>query len=111
MEKSSKKLKTILEQIKNYPEFYQKVWLACLEIPQGKTTTYSAIAKKIGHPGAYRAVGNALAKNPFAPDIPCHRVVRKDGKLGGYSAKGGIKAKKNLLMQEASIDNDKENSR
>jgi len=91
-------LKKILKEIKKYPEFYQKVWLACLEIPEGQTRTYKWIAEKIGHPKAYRAVGNALSKNPFAPVIPCHRVIREDGKLGGYT--DGIKKKLELLKKE-----------
>ncbi|MFN3966337.1 MAG: methylated-DNA--[protein]-cysteine S-methyltransferase [Endomicrobiia bacterium] len=92
------KLKKILKEIKKYPEFYQKVWLACLKIPEGQTRTYKWIAEKIGHPNAYRAVGNALSKNPFAGLIPCHRVIREDGKLGGYS--GGIRKKLELLKKE-----------
>lgn len=90
----------IKQKIKKYPEFYQKVWRECLKIPVGETTTYGEIAKKIGRPKAARAVGKALAKNPFAPIIPCHRVVRKDGKPGGYSAKGGIRKKISLLKAE-----------
>ena len=58
------------------------------------------LAKRIGKPGAYRAVANAVGKNPLAPTIPCHRVIRADGSLGGYSAKGGIKAKRKLLLAE-----------
>jgi len=88
---------SLIKKIKtsNYPKFYKKVWMECLKIPKGKITTYSEIAKKIGSPKAARAVGNALSKNPFAPDVPCHRVIRKDGKLGGYSK--GIKEKLKLL--------------
>jgi len=81
----------ILREMKNYPIFYQRVWKACAEIPKGKIRTYGWIALKIGQPGASRAVGTALAKNPFAPNIPCHRVIRKDGSWGGYSGPGGIK--------------------
>jgi O-6-methylguanine DNA methyltransferase len=62
--------------------------------------TYGWIARAIGKPGAARAVGTALAKNPFAPTIPCHRVVRSDGGSGGYSAKGGLKKKVLLLKKE-----------
>ncbi len=91
-------LKKILKEIKKYPKFYQKVWLACLKIPKGQTRTYKWIAKKIKYPNAYRAVGNALSKNPFAPTIPCHRIIRKNGDIGGYS--GGIKKKQKLLKKE-----------
>jgi O-6-methylguanine DNA methyltransferase len=93
----------ILKKIKKYPEFYQKVWIACLNIPKGTTKTYKDIAIDIGHKSASRAVGNALAKNPFPPFIPCHRVIRSDGKLGGYSGKGGIKMKKKLLNEEKNL--------
>lgn len=92
--------KKIQIQIKKYPAFYQKVWRACAQIPKGEIRTYGWIAKQIGAPGAARAVGQALALNPFAPTIPCHRVVRSDGHLGGYSAKGGIQKKKKLLAKE-----------
>jgi methylated-DNA-[protein]-cysteine S-methyltransferase len=57
--------------------------MATLKIPRGKVTTYKRIAEMIGRPKAYRAVGNALHKNPLAPIIPCHRVVRSDGGLAG----------------------------
>ena len=90
----------ILEGIKKYPKFYQKVWLLCAKIPRGETRTYGWMAKKIGHPGAARAVGLALAKNPFAPAIPCHRVIRSDGAMGGYSAPGGVKKKSRMLDAE-----------
>ncbi len=58
------------------------------------------LAIAIGKPKSSRAVANACGKNPYPPTIPCHRVVRTDGKLGGYSGKGGIKTKKKLLEQE-----------
>jgi O-6-methylguanine DNA methyltransferase len=83
-----------------YSDFYKRVWLECIRIKSGRTSTYSEIARKIGHPNAARAVGNALARNPFAPDVPCHRVVRKDGSPGGYSVKGGISGKTELLSKE-----------
>lgn len=92
--------RAIIDKIKKYPPFYQKVWMACARIPAGKTMSYGELAKRIGHPGAARAVGQALAKNPFAPAVPCHRVIRKDGKMGGYSGSGGIKKKQELLSGE-----------
>ncbi len=91
----------ILRAMRNHPEFYQKVWLECAKIPCGETRTYGWVAAKIGNPGASRAVGQALAKNPFAPEIPCHRVIRSDGGMGGYSAFGGVSAKRKMLAQEA----------
>ena len=77
--------------------FNQKVWAVCACVPKGKVTTYAAIAKKLGTQ-AYRAVGNALNKNPYAPKIPCHRVVGSDGSLTGFA--GGLDKKKRLLQAE-----------
>lgn len=91
---------SISEKMKNYPSFSQAVWRACAEIPKGETRTYGWIAERIGRLGSARAVGRALGANPFAPVIPCHRVVRSDGSLGGYSARGGLKTKHRLLEQE-----------
>ena len=83
--------------------FYRVVLLACRKIKFGKTISYSLLAKKSGNPSAGRAVGNALAKNPLPLIIPCHRVVRNDGKLGGFSAPGGIDLKARLLKLEKQI--------
>lgn len=84
----------------NYSKFYKKVWLECLKVPKGETISYSELAKRIGNPKSARAVGNALGENPFAPEVPCHRVIRKDGKLGGYSGTGGLNGKLRLLQKE-----------
>ena len=81
-------------------KFQVKVWTYLKKIPRGSVRTYSQVAKGIGKPLAVRAVANAIGKNPFAPKIPCHRVIRSDGSLGGYSGKGGIKTKKLLLKRE-----------
>jgi len=70
------------------------------KIPRGSVKTYSQVAKAIGKPHAVRAVANAIGKNPYAPKIPCHRVIRSDGSLGGYSGKGGVKTKRFLLKKE-----------
>jgi methylated-DNA-[protein]-cysteine S-methyltransferase len=80
--------------------FQLKVWNYLKQIPKGKVKTYLDIAKAIGKPKAFRAVGNAVGKNPYPPKIPCHRVIRSDGSLGGYSGKGGIKEKRRLLVSE-----------
>lgn len=93
----------IRKALKRYSPFSQKVWLACAGIPRGEVRTYSWIARKIGTPGAARAVGRALGANPFAPEIPCHRVVRSDGTMGGYSGQGGISTKWKLLQQEGFV--------
>ncbi|OGS22658.1 MAG: 6-O-methylguanine DNA methyltransferase [Elusimicrobia bacterium RIFOXYA2_FULL_39_19] len=93
-------LSVVLKKIKKYTEFQQKVWLACLKIPKGQTKSYKWIARQIARAKAYRAVGTALAKNPFAPVIPCHRVIKSNGEIGGYSGTGGIKAKTAILKRE-----------
>ena len=84
----------------NATKFQLKVWAYLKKIPRGRVKTYSQVAKDIGKPLAVRAVANAIGKNPYAPKIPCHRVIRSDGSLGGYSGKGGIKTKKLLLKRE-----------
>ena len=81
-------------------KFQLKVWGFLKKIPKGTVKTYSEVAKGIGKPLAVRAVANAIGKNPYSPQIPCHRVIRSDGSLGGYSGKGGIKTKKFLLKKE-----------
>ena len=81
-------------------KFQLKIWAYLTKIPRGKVKTYSQVAKAIGKPLAVRAVANAIGKNPYPPKIPCHRVIRSDGSLGGYSGKGGIKTKRFLLKKE-----------
>jgi len=81
-------------------KFQLKVWRYLKQIPSGSVKTYSQVAKGIGKPLAVRAVANAIGKNPYPPKIPCHRVVRSDGSIGGYSGKGGIEKKKILLKKE-----------
>ena len=78
-------------------DFQKMVWSEITKIPKGKTITYKELAIKIGKPKAYRAVANACAKNPLLEIIPCHRVIREDGKMGGYNGKKGIKKKKDFL--------------
>jgi methylated-DNA-[protein]-cysteine S-methyltransferase len=92
-------LKKAIETAKG-TDFQKKVWKALLTIPKGEVRTYSWVATKIGTPKAVRAVGSAVAKNPLAPKVPCHRVIRKDGSLGGYSGPGGLAKKKQLLKKE-----------
>lgn len=95
--------KTVLDKMKTYPEFYQAVWKACAKIPKGQVRTYGWLARAIGKPGAARAVGRALGKNPFAPTVPCHRVVGADGRMTGYSAAGGVQTKRRLLEREGAL--------
>jgi methylated-DNA-[protein]-cysteine S-methyltransferase len=80
------------------PGFRQQVLLWNMKIPQGMVDTYGGLAAKLGHPGAARAVGTALANNPFPLVIPCHRVVRSDGRTGCFG--GGEAMKKGLLQME-----------
>ena len=84
-------------------KFQLKIWDFLKKIPKGTVKTYSEVAKAIGKPLAVRAVANAIAKNPYPIQIPCHRVIRSDGSLGGYSGEGGVKKKKNLLKKEGII--------
>ena len=84
-------------------EFQILVWKEIAKIPFGQTRTYKQLAIAIGKPNTSRAVANACGKNPYSPDIPCHRVIRSDGLIGGYSGLGGIKRKKELLVKEGII--------
>jgi len=81
-------------------DFSHKVVKVCKAVPIGKTVTYSQLAKKAGFPKAGRAVGNILAKNPLPLLIPCHRVIRADGRIGNFSAPGGSRMKKRMLEHE-----------
>ena len=79
-------------------DFQRRVYRIIRRIPRGQVRSYQWVAEQIGQPRAARAVGMALRCNPFAPKIPCHRVVRSNGSLGGYS--GGLVKKRALLLQE-----------
>jgi len=81
-------------------EFQQRVLRAAAQIPYGSVDTYGGLARKIGSARSARAVGNALARNPFPLLIPCHRVVKGDGRIGGFSAGDGIRLKNKLLSIE-----------
>jgi len=77
--------------------FNEKVWALCARVPAGKVTTYAAIAEKLGG-RAYRAVGNAMNRNPYAPAVPCHRVVGSNGALTGFAT--GLAKKERMLRDE-----------
>ena len=81
-------------------KFQLQVWEEIKKIPKGSVKTYKEIASILGKPNSSRAVANACAKNPLIIEIPCHRVIRSDGFLGGYSGKGGIQKKSELLIKE-----------
>jgi methylated-DNA-[protein]-cysteine S-methyltransferase len=82
-------------------DFRADVWLACLRVRYGKTVSYGELARRVGRPGAARAVGTAMSHNPFPIVVPCHRVVKGDGSLGGYSGPKGVAFKRRLLAMEA----------
>jgi methylated-DNA-[protein]-cysteine S-methyltransferase len=113
--RDDKRLKNIIHELSDYfngnrvnfksildlsigTEFQRKVWEKVREIPCGELRSYKWIAGEIGNPKAVRAVGNAVGKNPVPPIVPCHRVIRSDGTLGGFSS--GIALKKWLLKLE-----------
>ena len=87
----------------NGTKFQISVWKEIKKIPKGKTKTYKDIAVALKKPKSSRAVANACGKNPLLIEIPCHRVIRSDGKLGGYSGKGGMKQKRKLLKEEGAL--------
>jgi methylated-DNA-[protein]-cysteine S-methyltransferase len=116
-ENNSRKLADVQRQVNQYaqgkrrdfefelaaegPAFEKKVWKALLDIPFGTTCSYGAIAQKIGHPKAARAVGAANGANPISLIVPCHRVIGANGKLTGYG--GGLPLKRKLLEHEARV--------
>lgn len=82
-------------------KFQEAVYRVVQDIPKGTTMTYAQVAVAIGNPKAVRAVGNALNKNPFAPQVPCHRVIRSDGSIGGFAS--GVEVKRALLRKEGAL--------
>lgn len=86
---------------RGYSNFEVDVWRACAKVPYGRTASYKALADELGCPGAARAVGVAMSRNPVAPVVPCHRILKSDGTLGGYSGPGGLRQKQSLLDMEA----------
>lgn len=97
----NKTLTRLIESDATLTDFQKAVYHAVAHIPRGTTWTYQQVAQAIGRPGAVRAVGNALNKNPFAPQVPCHRVVKSDGSLGGFAH--GPRAKQALLKKEGVV--------
>jgi methylated-DNA-[protein]-cysteine S-methyltransferase len=85
--------------------FQRRVLLAESQVPRGRVTTYGRLARRIESPGAARAVGSALANNPFPLIIPCHRCIRSDGRLGGF--RGGLPMKRALLEMEGIVFDDR----
>ena len=96
-----KKFMKVINERKCYgTKFQLAVWKEIAKIKPGKTETYSELANILGKPKSARAVANACGKNPYPGPIPCHRVIRSDGSLGGYSGAGGIETKRKLLLNE-----------
>ena len=98
-----KLIKTINKRKCFGTKFQLAVWTEIAKITPGTTKTYSEIAKLLRKPKSARAVANACGKNPYPGPIPCHRVIRSDGSLGGYSGLGGIKTKQKLLERELTV--------
>jgi methylated-DNA-[protein]-cysteine S-methyltransferase len=88
-----------------HSDFQVKVWKLTQSIPWGQVRTYKWVSAALRKPGSARAVGSALGKNPFPIVVPCHRVVRRDGALGGFTAPGGITLKQKLLEREGIVCN------
>ena len=82
------------------PPFYQRVYAAARRVPPGSTVTYGELAQRMGEPRSAQTVGQALGHNPFAPVVPCHRVLAAGGRAGGFSANGGIETKLRMLLAE-----------
>ena len=96
-------LSTVILDMRDVPPFHQRVYAVAREIPVGATLTYGDVALEAGAPGAARAVGQALGRNPFAIVVPCHRVTAAGGKVGGFSATGGVDTKLRLLELEGTV--------
>jgi methylated-DNA-[protein]-cysteine S-methyltransferase len=86
---------------REWSSFELDVWQACRRISYGQTRSYKHLAEHVGRPGGARAVGLAMSRNPCPIVVPCHRVVRSDGSLGGFSSPGGVDQKRQLLEMEA----------
>jgi methylated-DNA-[protein]-cysteine S-methyltransferase len=97
----SSDLSAVALDMERLPAFHRRVYEIARTIPPGATLSYGEVAARVGAPGAARAVGQALGRNPFAIVVPCHRVLAAGGKIGGFSAKGGITTKLRLLSIEA----------
>jgi methylated-DNA-[protein]-cysteine S-methyltransferase len=93
-------LRGIPVDLSGQPPFRRRVQETCRGIAYGRTLTYAELAERVGVPGAARAVGSAMSHNPVPLLVPCHRVIRGDGGLGGFSARGGVALKARLLAME-----------
>ncbi len=89
--------------VTQFTPFQRRVLEQCRRISSGQTLTYAEVARRVGRPGAARAVGNVMASNPFPLIVPCHRVVGSAGRLGGYSGPAGLATKRALLKREGAL--------
>src|SRR5512136_1085395 len=96
----------VVEALKDKTQFERDVLVVTFRIPKGKVSTYKRIAERIGRPKAYRAVANALHKNPLWPVVPCHRVICSDGSFGG-PRKGADERRKSVAKEGIPIENGK----
>ncbi len=99
-------LSTVPLDFSEVAPFTQRIYDLVRAIPRGATLSYGEVAAKLGEPGAARAVGQAMATNPFPPIVPCHRVLAANGKPGGFSAPGGTLTKLKLLQLEGALEDD-----
>lgn len=93
-------LSDIVLDMDGVPPFHQRVYALARGIAPGNTVTYGEMARQLGDPGAARAVGQALGHSPFAPVVPCHRILAAGGRPGGFSANGGTRTKLRMLLIE-----------
>ena len=96
-------LSAIPLDMKDVPDFNRRVYEVARSVPPGATITYGEIATRLGDPQDARAVGEAMGRNPFAIVVPCHRVVAANGKMGGFSANGGVATKQRMLIIEGAL--------
>jgi len=94
------RLETVALDMDGVPPFHRRVYEVARTIPPGTTLSYGEVAARMGEPGAARDVGQALGQNPFAIIVPCHRVLAANGKVGGFSARGGVRTKLRLISSE-----------
>ena len=100
MNGEKRSLRAAVLDMSRVPAFNARVYETARAIPPGETRTYGEIARAVGEPDGARAVGQAMGRNPFAPIVPCHRVVGANDKLVGFSANGGIATKLKMLQIE-----------
>lgn len=98
-------LRTIRLDMQGIPTFHQRAYALARDLAVGETITYGEMARRLGEPGAARAVGQAMSSNPFAPIVPCHRVLAAGGRSGGFSAPGGAHTKLRMLAIEGAAPN------